>query len=266
MIKGTLLTQWKGFLPQRAWVMARRPDSNRTPEAAEEITPSPLPPSSPGSGEESFTPELALLTDSASSPEKSPTELLHHLQTELQNCTNCKLSQTRTHLVFGEGDPHARLVFLGEAPGEEEDLHGRPFVGKSGELLDRMITAMGLSREEVYILNLVKCHLPGNQALELDEITACSSHLSRHLKCLNPQVIVTLGKGATQALLQTEEKITQLRGRFHSHDGVKVMPTYHPAYLLRNPASKKETWWDLQEVVKELGLTLPERKQNDPRS
>jgi len=261
MLKNSLLAHWKNFLPPRAWVMGKLKSSS-------------IPPAEESQPDEAFpTSETTLITPplqpeiqtqpsplSGVHPVQTPTEQLQKLSLELQSCQKCKLSQGRSHLVFGEGDPQARLVFIGEAPGEEEDLHGRPFIGKAGELLDRMIAAMGLSREEVYILHTVKCRPPGNRTPEPEEIAACSSALITQLQCLHPQVIVALGKGAAQTLLQTEEPITQLRGRFHSYQGVKLMPTYHPAYLLRNPASKREVWWDLQEVAKELGLTLPPKK------
>ncbi|HUP58728.1 MAG TPA: uracil-DNA glycosylase, partial [Bdellovibrionota bacterium] len=168
-------------------------------------------------------------------------------------------------IVIGEGNPRARLVFVGEGPGEQEDIQGRPFVGKAGQLLDRMIEAMGLKRSDVFILNVVKCRPPGNRNPEPDEIASCEPFLYRQLDAIRPEVIVALGKFAAQTLLKTEERISSLRGRFHAiprsgHiSGAKLMPTFHPAYLLRNPASKREAWDDLKKVAQELRLEIPKK-------
>ncbi len=178
---------------------------------------------------------------------------------ELEGCQRCKLCQARKTIVLGEGNPRARLVFVGEGPGEQEDLQGRPFVGKAGQLLDRMIEAIGLKRSDVYIANVVKCRPPGNRNPEPDEIESCSPYLFRQLEHLRPEIVVALGKFSAQTLLQTEEKITRLRGRFHAFRGVKLMPTWHPAYLLRNPDAKREAWHDLQLVARELGLEIPKK-------
>jgi DNA polymerase len=181
---------------------------------------------------------------------------------ELQGCTRCKLCKGRKNVVVGEGNAKARLVFVGEGPGEQEDLQGRPFVGKAGQLLDKMIGAMGLSREEVMILNVVKCRPPGNRNPEPDEIEACSPFLYRQLDQIRPEVIVALGKFAAQTLLKTEERISSLRGRFHKlprEGATKLMPTFHPAFLLRNPESKRDAWEDLKKVALELRLELPKK-------
>jgi DNA polymerase len=185
---------------------------------------------------------------------------------ELEGCQRCKLSQGRKSVVIGEGNPKARLVFVGEGPGEQEDIQGRPFVGKAGQLLDKMIGAMGLTREDVMILNVVKCRPPGNRNPEPDEIEACSPFLYRQLDSIQPEIIVALGKFAAQTLLKTEERISSLRGRFHRiprkgvTEGAKLMPTFHPAFLLRNPESKREAWEDLKKVAVELKLELPKGK------
>jgi DNA polymerase len=150
---------------------------------------------------------------------------------------------------------------VGEGPGENEDLQGRPFVGKAGQLLDKMIEAMGLSREQVYIANVVKCRPPGNRDPEPDEVSACSPFLHRQVAAIQPKIIVALGKFAAQTLLGTETPITRLRGEFQTYRGVKLMPTFHPSYLLRNPSSKKEAWADLQSVAKELGIELPKKRE-----
>ncbi len=186
--------------------------------------------------------------------ESSPALALRQVAAELADCRRCKLCSTRKTVVVGEGNPEAELVFVGEGPGEQEDIQGRPFVGKAGQLLDRMIEAMGLSREQVYIVNVVKCRPPGNRNPEPDEVTSCSPFLARQLDAIRPKAIVALGKFAAQTLLQTEERISSLRGRFHSYRGAKLMPTFHPAYLLRNPESKRDAWEDLKQVKQELGL------------
>lgn len=176
-------------------------------------------------------------------------------------CTRCKLcSLGRQNVVPGEGNPRAELVFVGEGPGEQEDQQGRPFVGKAGQLLDKMIEAMGLSREQVFIANVVKCRPPGNRNPEPDEIDACSPFLHRQLDAIQPKIVVALGKFAAQTLLQTETRISALRGNFFQYRGAKLMPTYHPAYLLRNPEMKRDAWADLQKVAAELGIRIPARR------
>ena len=177
----------------------------------------------------------------------------------LGECTRCKLAGGRTHLVFGTGNPAAELVFVGEGPGADEDLQGEPFVGKAGQLLTKMIEAMGYRREQVYIANVVKCRPPGNRNPEPDEIEACEPFLRRQLEAIGPKVIVALGKFAAQTLLRTAVPITKLRGTWASYQGVRLMPTFHPAYLLRSPEEKKKAWADLQLVMAELGKAPPQR-------
>jgi len=176
---------------------------------------------------------------------------------DLNGCIRCKLCDSRKTIVVGEGNPQARLVFVGEGPGDAEDLQGRPFLGPAGELLDRMIEAMGLTRAEVYICNVVKCRPPESRTPEIDEVASCSPFLKRQLDVIQPQVVVALGKFAAQTLLQTEEPISKIRGNFRNYDGRKLMPTFHPAYLLRNPSAKKEAWEDLKKVAAELGIKIP---------
>ncbi len=171
---------------------------------------------------------------------------------ELGECSRCKLAAGRTKLVFGVGRPDADLVFVGEGPGADEDAQGEPFVGKAGQLLTRMIEAMGLRREDVYIANVVKCRPPGNRDPEPDEIAACEPFLKAQIAALSPRIIVALGRFAVQTLLRDPTPITRQRGRWREYEGVKLMPTFHPAYLLRNPAEKKKAWEDLQLVMKEL--------------
>jgi DNA polymerase len=178
------------------------------------------------------------------------------LREEIGECSRCKLAGGRNKLVFGVGRPDAELMFVGEGPGADEDAQGEPFVGKAGQLLTRMIEAMGLRREEVYIANVVKCRPPGNRDPEPDEIAACEPFLKAQIAALSPKIIVALGRFAVQTLLRDATPITRQRGRWREYAGVKLMPTFHPAYLLRNPGEKKKAWEDLQLVMKEL----PNRK------
>ncbi len=214
---------------------------------------------------EGFLPKRALLMKKKARLSECQGESLEQIHADLNNCTRCKLCAERKTIVFGEGNPKAELVFVGEGPGEQEDLQGRPFVGRAGQLLDKMIEAMGLRREQVYIANVVKCRPPGNRNPEPDEITSCSPFLHRQLEAIKPKVIVALGKFAVQTLLQSEEKISQLRGQFVTFRGMQLMPTYHPAYLLRNPPAKKEVWEDLQKVAGFMGLEIPKRAAQNQR-
>lgn len=213
---------WEEFLPDHAIVMAR--------------------------GREVVAPAQEDMGDS-----------LERIASELTDCPRCKLCSGRNSVVVGEGNPRAEIVFVGEGPGEEEDLQGRPFVGKAGQLLSKMIEAMGLKREDVYICNVVKCRPPGNRNPEPDEIEACSPYLERQLAAIQPRVVVALGKFAVQTLLGTDEGITRIRGQFREFKGMRLMPTFHPAYVLRNPASKREVWQDLQAVLKDLGREVPQK-------
>ncbi|MGQ4808082.1 hypothetical protein NKDENANG_01449 [Candidatus Entotheonellaceae bacterium PAL068K] len=179
---------------------------------------------------------------------------LHLLAEAVRDCRKCRLHQGRTHVVFGTGNPVADLVFVGEAPGQEEDEQGEPFVGRAGQLLTRIIEAMGLTRDQVYILNVIKCRPPHNRNPRPDEVAACRSILDAQLACLQPRVVCALGTFAAQALLQTDEKISRLRGRFHRLGDIPVMPTYHPAYLLRHPQGKRAVWEDMQHIQRVLGL------------
>jgi uracil-DNA glycosylase len=176
---------------------------------------------------------------------------LDAVRAELGDCQRCKLAGGRRNIVFGQGNPAARLMFVGEAPGADEDIQGLAFVGKAGQLLTRIIEAIDLKREDVFIANILKCRPPENRNPEPDEILACHPFLESQIRAIGPRVIVALGKFSAQWLLKTAEPITRLRGRMGEHQGVKVMPTYHPAYLLRNPGAKREVWEDMK-VVREL--------------
>lgn len=181
-------------------------------------------------------------------------KVLEEVREELGECTRCKLHKGRRTIVFGVGDPQARLMFVGEAPGEDEDLQGFPFVGKAGQLLTKMIEAMGLRRDDVYICNTVKCRPPNNRNPEPDELAACEPFLKGQLGAVKPEVIVTLGKFAAQALLRDDTPISRLRGQWRSYEGIALMPTFHPAYLLRSPGEKGKVWDDLKQVMKKLDL------------
>jgi DNA polymerase len=185
---------------------------------------------------------------------------LAQVREELGDCQRCKLAPLRTKLVFGVGNPDAHLVFVGEAPGADEDAQGEPFVGKAGQLLTKMIEAMGYAREDVYICNILKCRPPGNRNPEPDEIEKCEPFLKAQLAALRPRMIVALGKFAAQCLLRDDSPISRLRGNFRSYEGIQLMPTFHPAYLLRDPSKKKEAWSDLKAVgaaLKSLGIEPP---------
>lgn len=170
---------------------------------------------------------------------------------EVRICTKCRLCETRTRTVFGEGDPDAKIFFIGEGPGENEDRQGRPFVGRAGELLNKMIVAMGLQREQVFIANIVKCRPPENRVPAPDEVATCTPYLERQLEIIRPKVIVTLGHPAARFMLQTKIAMGRLRGNFHEWRGIKLMPTYHPAYVLRQytEETRAAVWSDLKQVM-----------------
>jgi len=173
---------------------------------------------------------------------------LEEVREELGDCRRCKLHSTRTNIVFGAGNPKAKLIFVGEGPGRDEDLQGKPFVGLAGQLLTKIIQAIQLTREEVYIANIIKCRPPGNRNPEPDEIRACEPFLIKQLQAIRPKLICALGTFAAQTLLKTEERISLLRGKFHQYQGIPLMPTYHPAYLLRNPNFKRDVWEDMKKI------------------
>jgi uracil-DNA glycosylase len=180
------------------------------------------------------------------------------LAEQVKGCTKCALHETRTQTVFARGNGSSGLCFVGEGPGADEDAQGFPFVGAAGQLLDRMIAAMGIARDDVYVCNIVKCRPPQNRTPEPDEMTCCMPYLTEQLALVEPQVIVALGKTAVQGLFGSVESITRIRGRWRLYQGrIAVMPTFHPAYLLRNPAGKREVWADLQLVLKHLGRSVP---------
>ncbi len=204
---------------------------------------------------------IAPFTSPVLSPEARQVALSQLDNSEVKGCPKCRLAQTRTHTVFGEGDPCSRVFFIGEGPGENEDEQGRPFVGRAGQLLDKMIVAMGLERQRVYIANIVKCRPPANRVPLIDEVAACTPYLMKQLEWIRPEVIVTLGKPATQFMLNDNAAMGKLRGRWHAWRGMKLMPTYHPSYVLRSytPETRAAVWGDLLLVLDALGMPRPSR-------
>jgi len=199
---------------------------------------------------------LARWSSQGGSPADAVSETLQSIRADLGACQRCGLAKGRTHIVFGDGDPSARLVFVGEGPGFEEDRTGRPFVGPAGQLLSKIIAAMKMSRSQVYICNVIKCRPPANRNPQPAEINACRPFLERQLAAIGPEVICTLGTFAAQTLLDTTAPISKLRGRYHDYNGIRLMPTFHPAYLLRNPDRKREVWDDMKKIMALLRIPL----------
>jgi uracil-DNA glycosylase len=209
------------------------------------------------------TPAHRAVAVAPAAPSSGGAARLQLVRDELGECTRCKLSKERTNIVFGTGSPDAALVFVGEAPGAEEDRTGEPFVGAAGQLLTKMIEAMGFHRSDVYICNIIKSRPPGNRNPEPDEIAACEPFLKAQLAAIRPRMLVCLGKFAAQTLLRSDAPISRMRGRFQAYEGIPLMPTFHPAFLLRNPAAKREVWADLQMVMAELDrLGIPRPRAN----
>ncbi len=205
-----------------------------------------------------YEPEAA----SHEAPVAGEVETLEDIRNELGNCNLCSLGESRTNLVFGVGNPAARLVFVGEAPGRDEDLQGVPFVGKAGELLTSMIQRMGFQRDEVYICNVLKCRPPNNRNPLPGEIEMCHPFLLRQLRAIGPKVIVALGTFAAQTLLETKDPISKLRGRFHDYHGIPLMPTFHPSFLLRSgPEMRWVVWEDMVKVLELMGVPVPDIKR-----
>ena len=214
--------------------------------------------------------ELFVADGPSSLPPLSREEKIRQLaqleEQQVRICLKCRLSQTRTQTVFGEGDVDAPILFIGEGPGETEDKTGRPFVGRAGQLLDQMIAAMGLKREQVYIANIVKCRPPQNRAPAPDEVETCTPYLVRQIEIIRPKVIVTLGLPAAKYMLNSNSTMGRLRGQWHQWRGIKLMPTFHPAYLLRSYTveNRQAVWSDLQKVMDEIGLKAKKRKVEEP--
>jgi DNA polymerase len=213
--------------------------------------------------DEAIPPRRPIAAPPAAAVDEPPADraaALLMIREELGDCTRCALHTGRHTIVFGDGSPNARLMFVGEGPGADEDAQGLPFVGRAGQLLNNMIAAMGLKREEVYIANVVKCRPPGNRTPEPEEANTCSPFLFKQIDAVRPEVIVALGATAATYLLGQRQPLAGLRGRVHSWRGSKLIVTYHPAFLLRDPRQKKEAWADLQIAMRELGLKAPARK------
>jgi uracil-DNA glycosylase len=236
---------------------AQAPKANVTQPGKTDVSP----PHSPKQANQSGASPVQVQSQPDSNPVKGSGEAEERLrilkEEEIGDCQNCKLHRSRTNLVFGVGNPRADLVFVGEGPGADEDRQGVPFVGRAGQLLTKMIEAMGFSRDDVYICNVVKCRPPNNRDPESDEVEACSTFLKEQLSVIQPKVIVGLGRFACHTLLETNTPITRLRGQWATYSGVEgknisLMPTFHPAYLLRSPERKREAWSDLKEVMKRL--------------
>lgn len=199
------------------------------------------------------------------SPAPARSLTLTEVREELGECTRCKLHRHRTQIVFGVGSPSASLVFVGEAPGADEDAQGEPFVGRAGQLLTKIIEAMGMRREDVYICNIIKCRPPNNRTPESEETLTCQPFLLKQLQAIRPKFICALGGPAAQTLLQTKEPISRLRGKFYDFHGIPLLPTYHPAFLLRNPYEKKTVWEDMKLLLREmqrLGAQAPATRQS----
>jgi DNA polymerase len=203
------------------------------------------------------SPESLIVMNQWGRPPMPHKETLEDIRADIGDCKRCKLCRSRTHIVFGSGNPNARLVFVGEGPGYDEDQQGEPFVGAAGQLLTRIIQAIRMKREDVYICNIVKCRPPGNRVPEPDEVRTCLPFLERQIAAVAPEMICALGATAARTLLDTEAPISRLRGRIHDFNGTKLLPTYHPAYLLRNPEKKRDVWDDMKLLMREMDIDLP---------
>lgn len=248
--RGHWLRSEKAFGLDSVAVSASKPSPLQNPPAESALFESAAPESPAGAGEFS-SPVL---------PREQKISLLTAMdETEVKPCQRCRLCASRNHTVFGEGDADAKIFFIGEGPGENEDLQGRPFVGRAGDLLNKMITAMGLRRDQVFIGNIVKCRPPGNRVPAPDEVGACTPYLVRQLEIIRPKVIVTLGLPASKYMLESKLSMGKLRGQWHQWRGIKLMPTFHPAYLLRSYTEENRAmvWSDLQMVMAEVGMPKP---------
>ena len=245
-------------IPTRATSAARsapRPATAPTPSQFSAASPRQSLPASP-----KHVPLIEVPSGRSLFDERIENDSLEKIRADIGDCTRCKLHKARTNIVFGVGNPKAELVFVGEGPGHDEDIQGEPFVGRAGKLLTQMIEAMGLRRSDVYICNVVKCRPPENRLPEKDEIEICSPFLERQLSVIHPKVLCCLGACSAQTLLKTNQGISRFRGEWFDYRGSKLIATYHPAYLLRNPNAKGEVWKDLQKVMAVLGLQPKPRR------
>jgi DNA polymerase len=257
----------RSFFRDRERPLAAAPSSPPVTDAPEETTlkqpKKPAPPAVPEPlaqvAAQTAAPGVAHAPSLFESVERVAGDTLERICSDLGDCTRCKLHRHRNKIVFGAGNPGAALMFVGEGPGHDEDLQGLPFVGRAGQLLTQMIEAMGLTRGDVYIANVVKCRPPENRTPEKDEVSTCMPYLLRQIGAIQPKVIVCLGSVAAQTLLSTTKSISRFRGEWFDFRGARLMATYHPAYLLRNPHAKPEVWTDLKKVMAHLGLKPPVR-------
>jgi uracil-DNA glycosylase len=237
----------------------RRPVEEPTIESSQELQPETRDEMTPTRKTAVLVVEYDLsIVSQAEAGVEDPAVALRLIREDLGDCTRCPLhKQGRKQIVFGVGNPRAELMFIGEAPGADEDQQGEPFIGRAGQLLNNMIKAMGIRREDVYIANIIKCRPPGNRTPERDECETCSPFLMRQIAAIKPKAIVALGAVAAKTLLAINAPMSEFRGRWYDFRGTKLAVTYHPAFLLRDPRQKKETWKDLQMVMKELGMAVP---------
>ncbi len=258
-------SRWPGFEPPRtaaaesARAPVRKPAASSRPPVP---TGRPAPRTSQAPAAQRLTspspPATAATSGGPAHEEAGPWSSLEQIAQAVSTCTKCPLHATRARTVPGEGDVRARLMFVGEAPGADEDRLGRPFIGAAGQLLDKMIVAMGFTRDQVFIANVLKCRPPGNRDPQEHEVAACLPYLRAQIALIRPAVICSLGKHATQALLERKDSLSRLRGRFFDYRGTPLLPTFHPSYLLRTPADKGPAWKDLQLIMQRLGQPLPE--------
>ncbi|MGA2442380.1 MAG: uracil-DNA glycosylase [Tepidisphaeraceae bacterium] len=253
------------------WLRSERAfglESVRMPQPIEPdapLTPSQSPPPQPASAAQLFAPngeaDFAPMMGESLSREEKIAKLAQMDAGEVKSCTRCRLCETRKNTVFGEGDPDAKIFFIGEGPGETEDLQGRPFVGRAGELLNKMIAGMGLRRQQVFIANIVKCRPPDNRVPAPDEVETCTPYLVRQLEIIRPKVIVTLGLPSAKYMLNSRLSMGKMRGQWYNWRGIKLMPTFHPAFLLRSytEENRAAVWSDLKQVMAEVGLPIPSR-------
>jgi uracil-DNA glycosylase len=247
------------LIPREAQARVELPQVPATPVSAATARKSVVDLFGVASAAEQSSPEAVFTSPAHSTEEKR--RLLAEIDAQVKACKACILHERRKNTVLGEGDPEARIMFIGEGPGENEDLQGRPFVGRAGDLLNNMITGMGLKREQVYIANIVKCRPPNNREPAPDEVATCTPFLERQIEIIRPRVIVTLGRPALQHMLQQKISISKMRGQWLSWRGIRLMPTFHPAYLLRNytKETRAAVWSDLKQVMSELGMQIPPR-------
>lgn len=249
--------------PQTAHAQPNGPAHLREALASAQAAATPAPPSQEQDRRSLFKLK-GFVNSSQETPQRSRTshdgahgEALERVRLELGDCQRCRLARSRRALIFGEGDPSAQLVFVGEAPGFHEDKQGRPFVGRAGQLFDKILYAMGVRRRDVYLCTVLKCRLPGQRAPRHDEIDACRPFLIKQLVAVKPRIIVALGETATRTLLRDDRPLTQLRGQWHTRQNIRIMPTFAPEAILRDGSLKREVWQDLQQVMTELGLRQP---------